>query len=86
MSKSYYPIIDKYDITRPSFTEGMARILDIGGTMAPRIKVKQSRKIRRNSYEAISSYWQIVGSHLYNAIDDYESLSNNKDNKIITSH
>lgn len=86
MSKSYCPIIEKYNIARPSFSEGMGRILDIGGTMTPRITVKRVKRINRNNYKAIRSYWESVGNHLYNALDDCESLSKKKDNKIITSH
>lgn len=86
MSKSYYPIIDKYSVVPPSFTEGMARVLDIGRTMTPKIKVKRAKRINRNSYKAIRSYWETVGSYLDNVIDEDESLLKNKGDRRLISH
>lgn len=72
MRKTYKSIIYKYSLVRPSFIEGMARVLDIGGTLNPRIIDKNND--RKADYEAIYSDWENVGKDLHTAISQYKSL------------
>lgn len=54
---------------KPSFTEGMARVLDLGGTLQINVSVASPIK---TDIDAISRDWQIVGEDIKNSINVYE--------------
>ena len=72
---------------QPSFLEGMARILDFGGTLEeydiPYLDDLREGRIPRfrdskDDTEAIRQVWIEVGQYLYGAIGEFESVE--KDN------
>ena len=76
---------------RPSFLEGMARVVDIGGTLnecdtfeAERIieEVRARRAARaanpKTTEEAIRETWVAVGKYLYDAMGQFESMERDK--------
>ena len=72
MSKSFQKIFHKYSIIPPSFREGIARVLDIGGTLTPKVVIKKN--YRKDDVEAIRSDWQNVGHDLSSSISKYQYL------------
>jgi hypothetical protein len=55
---------------RPSFVEGMARVLDFGDTLS---EYNQSLTPREADYLALKSDWAAVGEDLWRAFDAIES-------------
>lgn len=56
-------------ITRPSFTEGMSRIVDFGGTLNI---YNESETPEEADSLAIYSDWKAIGDDLRSAINEYE--------------
>lgn len=54
---------------RPSFLEGMARVIDLGGTMQV---YNDSQTEREADLRAIKKDWQAVGEDILNAVKSYE--------------
>lgn len=55
---------------RPSFLEGLARIMDLGNTLN---EYNTSPTGKEADYIAISNDWAMVGQDMHNAIADFES-------------
>ncbi len=61
---------------RPSFIEGMARILDFGGTLD---QYNQSITPAQADYLALRSDWQLIGMDLAHVLDkEYKGLAENQ--------
>ena len=63
--------------SRPSFWEGMARVLDIGGTMGARVEIVHEQNDTgktgaEQDADEIRSIWAEVGQYLYEAMGRYE--------------
>lgn len=58
-----------YFFARPSFVDGMARILDFGLTMQD---YNRSRTVTEADYIAISNDWQAVGKDIKTVLSRYE--------------
>ncbi|MCX6790964.1 MAG: hypothetical protein NTV62_02090 [Candidatus Gribaldobacteria bacterium] len=58
-----------YLFTRPSFSEGMARVLDIGGTIQT---YNESTPSNKADTEALSRDWKMVGKDIKDSISVYE--------------
>ncbi len=59
--------------SRPSFLEGIARVLDIGGTMGPRVEIISDRGDTGKSgveqdADEIREIWAEVGQYIYDAM------------------
>lgn len=55
---------------RPSFIEGMARVMDLGGTMQI---YNESKTEEEADSKALKKDWQAVGNDILSAINTYES-------------
>jgi hypothetical protein len=53
---------------RPSFTEGLARVLDVGGTLNV---YNTSPTPERADYRAIKADWLATGNDIWNAFNDF---------------
>lgn len=63
--------------SRPSFLEGMASVLDIGGTMGPRVEILCDRRDTgktgaEQDAEEIREIWAEVGQHIYDAMGRFD--------------
>lgn len=54
---------------RPSFVEGIARILDFGGTLQA---YNRSRSTRDADLNALRSDWRAIGSDIQRSMGEYE--------------
>lgn len=54
---------------RPSFFEGVARVMDIGATMQT---YNNSRTEKEADLKALKKDWEVVGKDISNAIKQYE--------------
>ena len=64
---------------RPSFLEGMARVMDIGGTMRPRVKILRDRRDASKTgaeqdAEEIREIWAEVGQYIHNAMGRFDHI------------
>ncbi len=62
---------------RPSILEGMARVLDIGRTMSPKVEVLHPRSESEQigfaqDEEELREIWYEVGDYLYDAMEELE--------------
>ncbi len=60
---------DSYLFVRSSFSEGMARVLDIGGTLQI---YNESNSPNRADAKAINHDWKMVGKDIKDSINVYE--------------
>ena len=75
MNKGYIAkTLSLYQFKRPSFFEGMARVLDLGHSMTLR-KVKVSGPAA--DAKAIASDWEMLGQDLKSVMGDYGSKPRN---------
>lgn len=58
-----------YSFTKPSFIEGVARVLDLGGTLQAKISISSPMQA---DIEAVSHDWRMVGKDIENSINIYE--------------
>lgn len=61
MLKTYKSILSKYSLVRPSFREGVLKILDIYGNCS-NYKITRKDSIK-SDYETLHSDWKNVGSY-----------------------
>ena len=61
-----------YFFTKPSFTEGMARVLDIGGTLQAELLITSPMQ---TDIEAISHDWKTVGEDIKNSIYEWKQTT-----------
>jgi hypothetical protein len=54
---------------RPSFLEGVARVMDLGGTMQV---YNNSKTEKEADLKALKKDWQAVGEDIFNAVKSYE--------------
>jgi hypothetical protein len=54
---------------RPSFLEGVARVMDLGGTMQV---YNNSKTEKEADLKALKKDWQAVGEDISNAVKSYE--------------
>jgi len=59
---------------RPSFIEGMARVMDLGATMQI---YNDSKSGKEADLKAIMNDWIAVGKDIFNTVNDYEHKQSN---------
>jgi len=69
MSKLYTNNFRSYLFANPSFFRGMARVLDLGGTLQIYNKYETANEA---DYAAILSDWQVIGNDIKISIQNYE--------------
>ena len=62
-----------FNYARPSFLEGMARVLDMGGTLNVYHMPKTATGRRRAEVISLRRHWVAVGQHMRNAIGQFET-------------
>ncbi len=75
MGKDYIEkTLSRYNFIRPSFFEGMARVLDLGGTIH---LYKPSVNEPEANAKAMASDWEMLGEDLRTVMGEYGSKSDN---------
>ena len=71
MGKEYIQkTLKMYHFRRPSFFEGMARVLDLGNSIHLYSHYTDGQK---EDYEAIKSDWAIIGMDMKQAMSEYNA-------------
>lgn len=63
---------------RPSFSEGVARLVDFGGTLNTYNKSKNGAEA---DAKAMRSDWNVVGKDMKKAVTEFETKHSHKKNK-----
>lgn len=65
-----------YLFARPSFAEGMARVLDLGGAFD---SYNESKTPAEADTRALANDWMMIGQDMQNAIEQYEQAEKTKE-------
>ena len=65
----------RFNCARPSFLEGMARVLDMGGTLNVYHRLPVAKPTaQEDTVIALRRHWVAVGQHMRNAIGEFERV------------
>ena len=75
MMRKYY----RFNCARPSFIEGMARVLDMGGTLNVYRTMPVTRPTpQEETVIALRRQWVAVGQYMRDAIGEFERVERDK--------
>ena len=63
-----------FNYARPSFLEGMARVLDVGGTLNVYRLPAMKATTREETIVALRQHWADVGQFMRDAIGEFETV------------
>ena len=75
MMRKYY----RFNCARPSFIEGMARVIDVGGTLNVYRTMPAAKPVtQEETVIALRRHWVAVGRYMRDAIGEFERVERDK--------